>query len=102
MLFSFVQDGKTGSTLKIQYVPGAIAEKLMSTSLYSTICDSTLAALDLWSLAKNDIPGYIDKAAQRSRLRDKKLDDCIGFCLTADYTKKIPVIKDGVLVSMEL
>jgi len=81
---------------------GAIAEKLMSTSLYSTICDSTLAALDLWSLAKNDIPGYIDKAAHRARLRDKKLDDCIGFCLTADYTRKIPVIKDGVLVSMEL
>jgi len=79
---------------------GAIAEKLMSTSLYSTICDSTLAALDLWSLAKNDITGYIGKAAQRSRLRDKKLDDCIGFCLTADYTKKIPVIKDGVLVSL--
>ena len=34
---------------------GAIAERLMSTSLYSTICDSTLAAIDLWSLAKNDI-----------------------------------------------
>ena len=79
---------------------GAIAEKLLATSLYSTICDSTLAALDLWSIAKNDIPGYIEKAAQRSRLRDKKLDDCIPFCLTQDYTQKIPVIKDGVLVSM--
>jgi len=79
---------------------GAIAEKLMSTSLYSTICDSTLAALDLWSLAKNDVPGYIDKAAHRSRLRDKKLDDCIPFCLSQDYTQKIPVIKDGILVSL--
>jgi 2-phosphosulfolactate phosphatase len=79
---------------------GAIAERLMATSLYSTICDSTLAALDLWSLAKKDIPGYVEKAAQRSRLRDKKLDDCIPFCLTMDYTSKIPVIKNGVLVSM--
>ena len=79
---------------------GAIAENLMSTSLYSTICDSTVAALDLWSLAKDNVPGYIDKVAQRSRLRDKKLDDCIPFCLTQDYTQKIPVIKDGVLVSM--
>ena len=79
---------------------GAIAENLMATSLYSTICDSTLAALDLWSLAKDDVTGYIDKVAQRSRLRDKKLDDCIPFCLTQDYTQKIPVIKDGVLVSM--
>jgi 2-phosphosulfolactate phosphatase len=74
----------------------------MASSLYSTICDSTLAAIDLWTLAKNDIPGYIEKAAQRSRLRDKKLDDCIQFCLTADYTRKIPIVKDGILVSMNL
>jgi 2-phosphosulfolactate phosphatase len=77
---------------------GALAEKLMQSSLYSTICDSTLAALDLWSLAKDDLTGYIEKVAQRSRLRDKKLDDCIAFCLTPDYTGKIPVIKNGVLV----
>jgi 2-phosphosulfolactate phosphatase len=77
---------------------GAFAERLMNSSLYSTICDSTLAAMDLWSLAKDDLPGYIEKAAQRSRLRDKKLDDCIVFCLTTDFTSKIPVIKNGVLV----
>jgi 2-phosphosulfolactate phosphatase len=81
---------------------GAIAERLLVSSLYSTICDSTLAALDLWSLAKIDLPGYIEKVAQRSRLRDKKLDDCIKFCLTADYTRKIPIVKDGILVSMVL
>ena len=78
---------------------GAIAERLMETSLYSTICDSSLAALDLWTLAKDDLQGYIDKAAQRTRLRDKGLDDCILFCLTADYTDKIPVIKNGILVN---
>jgi 2-phosphosulfolactate phosphatase len=77
---------------------GAMAEKLLASSLYSTICDSTHAAMDLWTLAKNDLQGYIEKAAQRSRLRDKGLDDCIGFCLTADFTKKIPVIKNGILV----
>jgi 2-phosphosulfolactate phosphatase len=78
---------------------GAIAERLMETSLYSTICDSTIASIDLWSIAKNDVSGYIEKVAQRSRLRDKKLDDCIEFCLTTDYTSKVPVIKNGILVS---
>ena len=77
---------------------GAMAEKLLATSLYSTICDSTHAAMDLWSLAKNDLQGYIEKAAQRSRLRSKGLDDCIGFCLTSDFTEKIPVINNGILV----
>jgi len=75
---------------------------LMATSLYSTKCDSTNAALDLWSAAKNDLSAYIEKTAQRSRLRDKKLDDCIPFCLTMDYTSKIPVIRDGILISMDL
>ena len=77
---------------------GAIAEILLKSNLYATICDSTLAALDLWSLAASDLPGYVEKAAQRTRLRDKKLDDCIGFCLTPDFTDKIPVMKNGVLV----
>jgi 2-phosphosulfolactate phosphatase len=55
--------------------------------------------MDLWSIAQNDLHGYIDKAAQRSRLRDKNLDDCLEFCLTMDITTKIPVIKNGVLVA---
>jgi 2-phosphosulfolactate phosphatase len=77
---------------------GAIAERLMKSLLYSTICDSTLAAIDLWSLAQIDLRGYIEKAAQRTRLRIKGLDECLEFCLSADYTTKIPVIKNGVLV----
>ncbi|MGB8492589.1 MAG: 2-phosphosulfolactate phosphatase [Bacteroidales bacterium] len=80
---------------------GAIAERLMVSGHFSTICDSTHAALDLWKLAKPDLPGYIDKAAHRTRLRDKGLDDCIGFCLTADFTDKVPVLKDGILVSSD-
>lgn len=76
---------------------GAIAEQLMSAGLYSTICDSTFAALDLWSLAKEDIRDYIEKAAQRSRLRDKGLDDCLEFCITPDYTCVVPVLENGVL-----
>jgi 2-phosphosulfolactate phosphatase len=79
---------------------GAIAEKLLASSLYSTICDSTLAAVDLWSLACTDLHGYIEKAAQRSRLRDKGLDDCIEYCMTFDLTHSIPVIKNGVLKDM--
>jgi 2-phosphosulfolactate phosphatase len=77
---------------------GAIASVLMQSNTFTTICDSTHAAIDLWSLARTDVHGYIEKAAQRSRLRDKKLDDCIEFCLTPDFTDKIPVMKNGVLV----
>jgi 2-phosphosulfolactate phosphatase len=77
---------------------GALARKLIDSGNFTTICDSTLAAMDLWSLACNDLSGYIDKAAQRTRLKDKKLDDCLEFCLTIDFTDKIPVMKNGFLV----
>lgn len=80
---------------------GAIAERLFQKDDFQTICDSTYAALDLWKLAKNDPQGYIEKAAQRSRLRDKGLDDCIGFCLKPDYTRKIPRFADGILLADE-
>lgn len=94
----FCAGWKNRFNLEDSVCAGAISEKLLESKLYSTICDSTLAAVDLWSLARTDLKGYIDKAAQRSRLRDKKLDDCIEFCLTPDYTSRIPVMKNGVLV----
>lgn len=77
---------------------GAIAEILMKSNNFTTICDSTFAAMDLWLLASPDLTGYIEKAAQRTRLRDKKLDDCIEFCLSPDFTDKIPIMKNGILV----
>lgn len=80
---------------------GAITEILLKNGSFTTKCDSALAALDLWTLAKKDPLAYIEKAAQRTRLRDKGLDDCIEFCFTPDFTDKIPVIHRGTLIAME-
>jgi len=79
---------------------GAFAEKLMESGEYTTICDSALAAMDLWNIAKSDLMTYIDKAAQRSRLRDKGLDDCISYCHTFDLTTKIPVLRNERLLTL--
>jgi 2-phosphosulfolactate phosphatase len=79
---------------------GAIAEILLESSLFNTICDSVHAATDLWKAASTDPLQYINKAAQRSRLRDKGLDDCIGYCMTFNLTQSIPVIQNGVLKDM--
>ncbi|MDR2887253.1 MAG: 2-phosphosulfolactate phosphatase [Bacteroidales bacterium] len=80
---------------------GAVAERLIKTGGYSTSCDSTHAAMDLWLAAKNDLRSYIEKAAQRSRLREKQLDDCIDFCLQHDFTAFVPVFMNGRLVGVE-
>jgi len=55
----------------------------------------------LWNIAKTDLLGYIEKAAQRHRLKKNKLDDVIGFCHTFDQTSIIPALKDSYLVRIE-
>ncbi|MBN1599675.1 MAG: 2-phosphosulfolactate phosphatase [Bacteroidales bacterium] len=77
---------------------GALAEAVLQNKGFESICDSTLAAIDLWNIAKKDLIGYIDKVAQRHRLKKNKLDDVIGYCHTFDITKKIPVLKENYLV----
>ncbi len=94
----FCAGWKNRFNLEDSVCAGAYAEKLLDSGKFDTICDSTKAALDLWGLASSDLNHYIDKAAHRSRLKANGLDDCIEFCLTPDYTDKIPVIKNGVLV----
>ncbi len=76
---------------------GAVVERLLEQGNYETICDSSLAAQDLWTLARNDLLGYVEKAAQRHRLKKNKLDDVIGYCHTIDLTDVIPVLENTFL-----
>ena len=73
---------------------------LDETGKFSTICDSTNAAIDLWNVAKPDLRNYIEKAAHRHRLRKMILDDVIDYCITIDSVKVLPLFKDGVIVNI--
>jgi 2-phosphosulfolactate phosphatase len=79
---------------------GALAERLLNSGKFETICDAVTASVDLWNLAKPDLYGYIQKSAQKGRLASKGLDDCIGYCLTPDQTRVIPAFLDGRLVDI--
>jgi 2-phosphosulfolactate phosphatase len=76
---------------------GALAERLLTSGHFHTVCDATHASVDLWHLAKHDISGYIEKAAQRHRLKKNNLDDVIGYCHTPDLTQLIPVLEQDYL-----
>jgi 2-phosphosulfolactate phosphatase len=78
---------------------GALAESVLSGKLYTTDCDSTYAAIDLWNVAKPNMMGYIEKVAQRHRLKKNGLDDVLEYCHTFDLTQKIPVLKEKYLVA---
>jgi 2-phosphosulfolactate phosphatase len=73
---------------------GALTSSLLEGNDFTSICDSAMASIDLWNLAKKDITGYIEKAAHRHRLKKLGLDDVIGYSFTRDLTDVVPVF-DG-------
>lgn len=80
---------------------GALTEKLLGSSRFETICDSSLAAVDLWSIAKPDLKKYVQKAAQKSRLEKHGLDDVIDYCHSFDLTDIIPILEDNSLIDLK-
>jgi len=77
---------------------GAIAEKLLASGKYFTICDSTNASIDLWKIAKPNLLEYIQKTAHRERLRKMVLDDVVEYCHTPDSVMVLPYYSDGVIM----
>ena len=80
---------------------GALAEQLLQDNSYTTMCDGTKAALDLWGIAKSDLNGYMQKAAQKERLASKGLDDCFEYCHTPDQGTCIPALENNYLVDID-
>ncbi len=79
---------------------GALAEMVLADDRFYTICDATLGAMDLYDAAKADMLGYIEKVAQRHRLKKNNLDDVIGYCHEFDRTELIPVLKEKLLIPL--
>ncbi len=79
---------------------GALAGLVLEDDHYESICDATQGAMDLYNTAKGDMMGYIEKVAQRHRLKKNNLDDVIGYCHETDLTDLIPVLRDNHLVPL--
>lgn len=77
---------------------GALAKQVLQEEGFYTICDATLGAIDLFEAADRDMLGYIEKVAQRHRLKKNNLDDVIGYCHETDRTDLIPVLEENSLV----
>lgn len=77
---------------------GALAKQVLQEEGFYTICDATLGAIDLFEAADKDMLGYIEKVAQRHRLKKNNLDDVIGYCHETDRTDLIPVLEENSLV----
>ena len=80
---------------------GALSKLVLEDQQFYTICDATLGAMDLYEAAENDMMAYIEKVAQRHRLKKNQLDDVIGYCHEFDLTRGIPVLEGKHLVPLQ-
>jgi 2-phosphosulfolactate phosphatase len=96
----FCASWKDRFSLEDTVFAGALAERLLNSGKFESICDAVTASIDLWNLAKTDLYAYIQKAAQKGRLASKGLDDCIEYCLTEDLCPVIPIFQDEKLVDI--
>ena len=83
--------------LEDSILAGALAELLLEDKTFYTQCDSVQAALQLWNVAKVDLPSYIELIAQRHRLKRLGLDDVLEYCFTSNTADVVPVMVDGKL-----
>ena len=77
---------------------GAIVYQLKDESYF--LDDASVAADDLYQLAKDDLSAYTSKTSHSERLTKLGIEEDIKFCLNVDITSTIPVLKDGRLIKL--
>ena len=77
---------------------GAIVYQLKDENYF--LDDASVAADDLYQLAKDNLSAYTSKTSHSERLKKLGIEEDIKFCLNVDITSTIPVLKDGRLVKL--
>lgn len=79
---------------------GALSQLLLKNHIFSTDCDSTIAAGYLYDLAKEDLYTFLERSSHRKRLKNLHLENDIEYCLTSNTMRTIPVYAQGGLIKM--
>lgn len=77
---------------------GAVVNHLKGS--FSHFDDSSVAAEDLWNLAKDDLNGYMSKSSHSNRLKALNIEEDVKFCLQLDTCQVIPVLQGDQLVAL--
>lgn len=80
---------------------GAVVHQLKNSGLFSSDCDSAIAAEHLYLAAKGDLYKFLENSSHRKRLKRLKIERDIEYCLTPNQTRVIPVLNGEALVKLE-
>lgn len=78
---------------------GSLIERLKSD--FAVLHDGSMAANAIFNVAKNDKATFLSNSSHARRLKKLNIKKDIEFCLKEDVYDIIPILKDGVLVSMD-
>lgn len=79
---------------------GVVADKLIRQSGFDTDCDSAIASMHLYNLAKHDMYEFLSHSSHRRRLEKLDLERDIRYALTPNQCPVIPVMEGKYLVKM--
>lgn len=77
---------------------GAVVNNLRKNFEYFS--DSSVAAEDLYLLAKNDLRQYLKKSSHNHRLEQLNIEEDVKFCLKVDVCEAIPVLVGDRLIAL--
>ncbi len=80
---------------------GAITDILIESGQFKSDEDSSVAAKFIYRSAKENMFAYLKASSHRRRLRALELNADVIYCLTPNNLKAIPILKDGILVSLK-
>ncbi len=91
---------KNSFNLEDTILAGAVVSQLKPYFEMSQLRDAAIAAEHLFTLAKNDIDGFLMESSHRKRLHKLQIDKDIEYCLTPNQSPVVPGLVKGVLVDL--
>jgi len=77
---------------------GAVIDQLKAHPIFTGLADSSIAALNLYRLAKDDLNAFLANSSHRKRLEKLDLEKDIDYCLQSDISNKVPIFKGNALI----
>jgi 2-phosphosulfolactate phosphatase len=88
---------KNSFNLEDTLFAGAVVDKLQADYSMSMMRDAAIAARHLYTVAKEDVYGFLGESSHRMRLERLQIEKDIEYCLTPNQAPAIPILHDGAL-----
>jgi 2-phosphosulfolactate phosphatase len=89
---------KNKFNLEDTLLAGAAAQELINKYGFTSSCDSTIAAVELYKLAKYNLYEFLSHSSHRNRLTKLDLERDVKYCLTPNQCPVVPVMEGKFLI----